>query len=119
MLRVKETEGVINVVSWLNKPAVIREEEIKIIKEFLNEYTDVKIERTETSVHDLVRVVNGPFSRFEGNILEISKNKVKVYLESLGYTMVVEVNRSNLELVKKSAHKQIRSFNNSRLNASR
>src|SRR5215831_13309437 len=35
---VKGLSGVINLVYWLNKPAVIRDEEIDIIKCFLNEY---------------------------------------------------------------------------------
>jgi hypothetical protein len=37
----------------------------------------------------------------EGSILAIDPKRVKVYLPTLGYMMVVEVERSNIELVKK------------------
>src|SRR5665213_2110975 len=40
-LSVQQTYGVLNFVFWLNKPAVIRNEEIDIIKRFLNEHTNV------------------------------------------------------------------------------
>jgi len=102
MIRVKETDGVINFVCWLNKPAVIRDEEIEIIKKFLNEHMNVQLEKTEIGINDIVRIANGPFTQYEGSILEISKNRVKVCLPSLGYMMTVEVEKSNLEVVKRS-----------------
>lgn len=99
MIKVKETQGVISFVHWLNKPAEIRNEEIEIIKEFLNEYMNVRIEEMDISLNDIVRIVNGPFTEYEGNILEINKYHVKVYLQSLRYLMVVEVQKSDIELV--------------------
>src|SRR5687768_12173055 len=36
--RVKSINGVVNFVCWLGKPAIIKDQEIEIIKRFLNEY---------------------------------------------------------------------------------
>ena len=102
MLIVSQTVGVIKFVYWLNKPAVIRDEEIAIIKEFLNEYMNVTLEKVDIDVNDKVRIVNGPFTEYEGNILEINKHKVKVYLQSLRYLMIVEVPKNSIELLKKT-----------------
>jgi transcription antitermination factor NusG len=98
---VKATDGVIQFVHWLNKPAIIKDEEIEVIKKFLNEHMNVELERAEISVNDVVRIINGPLMEQEGSILAIDPKRVKVYLPTLGYMMVVEVERSNIELVKK------------------
>ncbi len=45
----KQTDGIINMVYWLGKPAVIRDSEIDLIKKFLNEYTNVKLERPQST----------------------------------------------------------------------
>src|SRR6476619_2013170 len=35
---IRKIDGIINFVYWINKPAIIRNEEIESIKEFLKEY---------------------------------------------------------------------------------
>lgn len=100
MVKVKSTNGVISFVRWLGKPAVIRDEEIDTIRRFLNEHKSVGLEKAEVNVNDVVRIISGPLMEYEGSITAISKNKVKVYLPTLGYMMVVEVEKSNLEIVR-------------------
>ena len=99
-IRVKETDGVLRFVSWLNKPAVIRDSEIETIKKFLNEHTNVQLEPIEVKVKDVIRIINGPLMEYEGNILSVKKNKVKVSLPSLGYMIVAEVDKTNVEVLK-------------------
>src|SRR5271170_7100148 len=41
---VKMANGVVNFVYWLGKPAVVRDEEITIIRKFLDEYSNVTAE---------------------------------------------------------------------------
>src|SRR5690349_19596383 len=43
---IRQTDGVINFIYWLNKPAVIRQEEIDTIRNFLKEYDHVRLEKT-------------------------------------------------------------------------
>src|SRR6188768_4001625 len=44
-LILKKTSGVINLVYWLGKPALIRDEEILTIKNFLEGHINVKLEK--------------------------------------------------------------------------
>jgi transcription antitermination factor NusG len=99
-LNVKQTDGVISLVYWLNKPAVIRNEEIDTIKRFLNEYDCVSLEKTEVNLNDRVRVINGPLMMWEGNVVEIKTNTVKIALPSLGQILVAEIRKENIETVR-------------------
>jgi len=96
--------GVLNLVYWLQKPAVIRDEEIVMIKKFMNQYTDVQLEKTLVSVNDVVRVINGPLMEQEGNVLAVRNRTVRISLPSLGYIMVAEVERQNIEVIVKQTN---------------
>jgi transcription antitermination factor NusG len=98
-LSLKKTTGVINLVYWLNKPAVIPEHEINVIKEFLNEYTHVALQKKPITVADHVRVIDGPLTTLEGQVLYVKNKTVKIALPSLGYMMYAEVETANVELL--------------------
>jgi transcription antitermination factor NusG len=93
--------GVLNLVHWLQRPAVIREEEILMIRKFLDEYTNVQLERTAVSVNDVVRVIKGPLMEQEGSVIAVRNRTVRISLPSLGYIMVAEVERQNVEVIVK------------------
>ncbi|WP_315817056.1 transcription termination/antitermination protein NusG [Paraflavitalea speifideaquila] len=93
---VKQVSGVLNFVSYLGKPAIIRDEEIDTIKLFLNEYPNIRLERLEFNVNDRVRILSGPLMTMEGDVLEVKHKTVKVLLPSLGFTMIAEVEKNNL-----------------------
>lgn len=97
--RVRETPGVLNFVYWLGKPAVIREDEIQLIRRFLQDYTNVRTEQIQASVNDRVRVTSGLFADQEGQVLEVRNNTVKLTLPSLGVAMVAEVRKDRLALI--------------------
>jgi transcription antitermination factor NusG len=98
-LSIRQTDGVVNFVYWLSRPAVIRNEEIDTIKKFLNEYEHVSVERTQVNLNDRVRIINGPLMMWEGNVIEIRTNTVKITLPSLGQTLVAEIRKDNLETI--------------------
>ena len=98
-LAIRQTEGILNFVYWLGKPALIREEEILAIKLFLKEHDNVKIEKVLLSENDRVRVLSGPLMLREGSILEVMNKTVKVMLPTLGYTLVAELDKGNIEKV--------------------
>ena len=95
-----QTDGVLNFVYWLNKPAVIKNEEIDTIKRFLTEYDHVSVEKTSVSMHDRVRIINGPLMMWEGNVVEIRTNTVKLTLPSLGQTLVAELRKDNVDVIR-------------------
>lgn len=99
----KETAGVINFVYWLNKPAVIKDEEIEVVKDFLEEYRSVSIEKTRVSVNDTVRIIKGAFNMYEGEVVGIYNRRIKVALPSLGYNLVAEVKQESIEIIYRPA----------------
>ncbi|MFN2439538.1 MAG: UpxY family transcription antiterminator [Chitinophagaceae bacterium] len=98
-LQVRQTAGIINLVYWLGKPAVIRDVEIDIIQRFLSEHSNVQIERTKVNVNDIVRVISGPLMEHEGHVVAVKNKTVKIILPSLGYIMMAEVEARNVELI--------------------
>lgn len=98
-LAIKQTDGILNFVYWLGQPAVIRDEEIDAIRQFLADYQDVQLEKTGVNVNDHVRISSGPLMWREGNVIEVKSKTVRVVLPSLGYAMVAEVEKSNVTLL--------------------
>jgi transcription antitermination factor NusG len=98
-LVIKQTEGIINFVYWLGRPAVIKDEEIKAIGEFLEDYENIKLEKINVNITDKVRIIHGPLANREGNVLEVKRNTVRLSLPSLGYDMIAEVSKSRIEVL--------------------
>jgi transcriptional antiterminator NusG len=102
-ISVLQTDGVLNYVSWQGKPAVIRDSEIEVIKNFLLEHSNVKLERLDIDVNDTVRVKCGLFMEQEGTVMEVLGKTVRISLPSLGYYMTAEIPKSHLEVVNNNA----------------
>ena len=96
---VRQTEGVINFIHWLSKPAVICLEEIDTIRNFLKEYDFVRLEKTSINMNDRVRIINGPLMMWEGTVVEIRTTIVKITLPSLGFALVAEISKDTPEPV--------------------
>lgn len=92
---IRETDGFVNFVYWLAKPAVICNDEIDTIKKFLIEYDYVSIEKSDVLPTDKVRILNGPLVFWEGNIVGIRTTTVKILLPSLGYSLITEIRKDN------------------------
>jgi len=83
-LTVLSDAGVMNFVFWLGKPAVIREEEIEVIKEYL--------ERRNNNVEvvgDEVLITQGIFEGTKGKIKHLFDNKTVLVIESIGITITI------------------------------
>ncbi len=90
--KVLMTDGVLNFVHYLGKPAVIKNEEVETIKKYLSEKdASISIISLEGFKEETkIRVNHGVFMGNEGTVLRGGKKKVYVKLESLGQIMVVE-----------------------------
>jgi transcription antitermination factor NusG len=99
-IQLRKTDGIINLVYWLGKPAIIKNEEIDIIKKFLSEHKHVSLEKTSVKVDDLVQVISGALMNYEGKVASVMTKTVKVVLPSLGYMMLAEVEKINVKLLR-------------------
>ena len=98
MLNVKKVDGVLNFIYYLGKPAVIRNEEIDLIKKFLGEKdATLSLQALKGfSENDRVIVTHGIFMDRVATITKAQKKKVYVKLESLEQILVVEILSSRI-----------------------
>jgi len=99
--KVRMTAGVMNFVYWQGKPAIIRAKEIEVIRKFLNEYENVLVEPLELKENGKVIIRQGLFMDHEAKILKIEGNRVKVEIESIGYSLIASVDKKNLSTLTK------------------
>lgn len=95
-IKVRMTAGVMNFVYWQGKPAVIPAREIEIIRKFLNEYESVIAEPLNLKKDGRVTIKQGLFMDHEAKVLRVEGNRVKVVIESIGYTLIASVEKKNL-----------------------
>jgi len=90
--KVLMTDGVLNFVYYLGKPAVIKHEEVDLIKKYLAEKdASISILSQEGYKEEMrIKVNHGVFMGNEGTVIRGGRKKVYVKLESLGQVMVVE-----------------------------
>lgn len=93
---VRMTDGAINFVYWNGKPAVVKEKEIEAIKRFLNEYEYVEARPAELKLNQRVRITDGFLMDHEGQVVDLRKKTAKVAIDSLGYILVAQIDRSKL-----------------------
>ncbi|MEJ7589105.1 MAG: transcription termination/antitermination NusG family protein [Ferruginibacter sp.] len=102
LVKIRATECVLNFVFWLGKPAVIRDEEIEIMKRFMNEYAIVKMEKIPFGVDGTLRVIGGLPEDNKAHMVSVKNNAVKIVLPSLGYLLIAEVDKTNVEILTSS-----------------
>jgi Transcription antiterminator len=93
---VRMTPGVINFVYWDGKPAIVKDKEIVIIKKFLNEYENVEVQSLTLKPDQRIIVTAGPLMDQEGKVLDIKNKTVKVAIDSLGYILVANIDKSKV-----------------------
>jgi transcription antitermination factor NusG len=101
---VRMVTGVVNFVYWEGKPAIIREREIQAIKMFLNEYENVELVKMDFKPNERVRIVSGPMMDLEGKIIEVKNKIAKVCIDSLGYMLIADIDKSKLITAKKPSN---------------
>ena len=82
--------GVVRYMFWLGKPAVVREKEVELMKQYLNgEFQSVSL--TNFTKGQLHKISEGIFAGKIGRVIEIQKNKIKLQLESLGMIVTLKL----------------------------
>jgi transcription antitermination factor NusG len=98
---VRMINGVVNFVYWLGKPAIVKNKEIDVIRKFLNDHEEVWTEPVALQKDSKVVIQRGAFMDKEARVVKVTNNKVRVLIESIGYSLVAIVARSNVEVVGK------------------
>ena len=82
--------GIVRYMFWLGKPAIVRESEIELMKQYLNGiYQSVSL--TNFTRGQLYKISQGVFSGRVGKVVESKKNKIKLELQSLGMIVTLRL----------------------------
>ncbi|MDR1456061.1 MAG: UpxY family transcription antiterminator [Tannerella sp.] len=87
-LLLREVYGVIRIVYYCGKPAVIRPQEIDAIRQFLELAAEHPLCEGEE-----VEILAGSFKHISGKIQEIRKKYLVLYIEPLGCTISVDLTK--------------------------
>jgi len=88
-------DGVINLLYWMGKPAVITKDEINAIKEFTSIHNNIGLERTHVDIYRAVQIIEGPTYSLGGKVFALKNKVVKVNLPSIGYMMVSKMEQES------------------------
>ena len=74
--------GVVRYLFWLGKPALVRDEEIQTMQNWLS---DAHVNATIEKLHpgDRMEILHGPFKGEKGIVKEITKNRIQLMLPDL------------------------------------
>jgi len=92
----RKVSGVINLVFWLNKPFIVPDHEIDVIREFLTEYKNVTLEKI--GIDEKVKFPNNLLAENKDGEIYIRNNTARAILPSLGYVMTAETKAATIEL---------------------
>ena len=86
-----QSSGVVRYLFWLGKPAIVREEEIGTIKNWLSMPDAYEVSVAALQVGDKVVLDSGPFQSQEAVVQEVNKNSYVLFLESLGCVLKMKL----------------------------
>lgn len=85
-----QISGVVRYLFWLGKPAIVRDEEINIIKKSLSSPNLSDVSVTSIQVGDRITLETGAFSNQDAIVKEVSKTHYILVLESLGCVLKIK-----------------------------
>jgi len=83
--------SVVRFLTWLGKPAVVKDQEIETIREWLNNDVYEAPQVHSLSPGDQVKIHQGALKGRSGIIQEVGKREVRLVLESLGFVVTTRI----------------------------
>ncbi|GAB3961753.1 UpxY family transcription antiterminator [Spirosoma harenae] len=94
--------GVVGYLHWLKKPAVVKQKEIDLIRNMLNDFDHENLEILDFNSTDRLRITSGAFLDQEGEVVSTQGKTVFIRLESLNICISVDLTKNKVEKLKKS-----------------
>ncbi len=92
----QHSEGVISILYWLGKPAVIADTEVNAIKEFTSDYQNIDLEKLPVNSNILEKSFYRSAYTVEGNLVAVKNKTIKINLPSLGYAMIANLKEESV-----------------------
>jgi transcription antitermination factor NusG len=120
LLTIKNIPGVVSIIYWKSKPAVINDKEIEILKQLTATYSTIKLEKTAVDMDGVAKLIGEPLVAYKENSVSLKYQSLKINLPTLGYNMIAERSKPTEEGVYQqslSRQSSLLSFLPKRLNA--
>jgi len=101
--KIKLIDGVINLIYWKGEPAIVKEEEIEMIRDFTKVHQNIEVEKSKVNKNDVAKAIDGAMHTLSGNVLTIKNTMVKVNLPSIGFNLVAKVETKTFEMNRKNS----------------
>jgi transcription antitermination factor NusG len=96
---IKKINGVINFVYWQDKPVIIPDEEINVIKRALLNITHIQIKSAPVQIKNHIKNFNRHFIEYQENSGSSKNRRIKILLPTLGWILMGETgNIEDVEL---------------------
>jgi transcription antitermination factor NusG len=97
---INHTNGVVNFLYWLDKPVVIKNDEIEAIKRFVHDHENIKLEKIDT-IYDRKPFTDKSLITIEERMIPVKNETVKILHTSLGFSIIAEVDEVAAEIIYK------------------
>lgn len=95
------TNGALKYVCFENRPAVITDNQIDLLKLFVEHLNDkIEVSSGRIKKGSIVKILNGPLKNVMGEVLETrGKRYIILRFEELGYTLQVDIGVNEVEVL--------------------
>ncbi|AXE20491.1 antitermination protein NusG [Runella rosea] len=98
-----DVSGVVRYLFWLKKPAIVKQAEIDIIKDMLNDFDHGSIEVVSLSVADRIRIDSGAFIDHEAEVVSTQGRNIIAKIDSLGICIAIDKSKNKIKKIQATA----------------
>lgn len=91
--------GVVRFLYYCGKPAVVRDEEVDLLKSWLDQFSHESIESSVFNASDKVLLKSGPLMDQKAEVLNSKGNYIILRLETLGVQIKVDLRKNIVEKI--------------------
>lgn len=95
------SEGALRYVCFENKPVIIPDQQMELLKAFVNNFNDeIEVVSGRIDKGNFVKIINGPLKNLIGEVVETrGKSNLVLRFDQLGYTLQVDLGQNEVEVV--------------------
>lgn len=94
--------GVVGYLHWLKKPAIVKPQEIDLIRDMLNEFDHTSLEVVRFEATDRLKVASGAFMDQEGEVVSANGKRLLILLDSLSMYVAIDLSKTKVEKLRRS-----------------
>lgn len=89
--------GVVRFIYFNNKPAIVRDNEIELLKKIHLISTEVEVVDGKIEEGTPITITSGPFIGYEGIIKRTTSSKLIIEIESINKTLLVTIDKNQVQ----------------------